>query len=226
MTASTEPPAIITATTVLSLGLVVLILVAGYLISLSHLPRTASTKTRLVYIWHIFDVLIHLILEGSFVYYSVFASSPVPPTVTPTLWGSSTTSYGARHSDAPLAKLWQEYARADIRWGEADIGVLSLEILTVFGEGSLAAFICVLLARGEERKAWWWICVLATAELYGGWMTFMPEWLSGSLNLVTDVWMYKWVYLAFFNGLCVVIPVWLMWEGYGVLTGGEKRKVL
>jgi hypothetical protein len=38
-------------------------------------------------------------------------------------------------------------------------------------------------------------------------MTFAPEWVSGSENLATSSWMYKCVYLAFFNGLWVVIPV-------------------
>jgi hypothetical protein len=51
------------------------------------------------------------------------------------------------------------------------------------------------------------VSVLAVAEIYGGWMTFAPEWVSGSENLATSSWMYKCVYLAFFNGLWVVIPV-------------------
>lgn len=41
---------------------------------------------------------------------------------------------------------------------------------------------------------------------YIGWMTFAPEWLTGSPNLVTSNPMYLWVYLIFFNGLWVVIP--------------------
>ena len=39
-------------------------------------------------------------------------------------------------------------------------------------------------------------------------MTFCPEWLTGSLNLDTSNFMYKWLYLAFFNGLWVVIPIY------------------
>lgn len=221
--AAPPAPDLITPTTVYSFALVFGILLGGYLISIYHLPTISTRKTRFIYIWHIFDTLIHLILEGSFVYHSLFSSAPVAPTTVPSLWGSTTHSYGARFSSAPLAQLWQEYALADFRWENADIGVLSLEILTVLVGGPLAAYICVLLARGEGRKAWWWITVLATAEIYGGWMTFAPEWLSGNQNLECRVAMYKWVYLAFFNGLWVVVPGWLLYEGYGVLTGGKKK---
>lgn len=73
--------------------------------------------------------------------------------------------------------------------------------------------------------------VLATGELYGGWMTFCPEWLSGNPNLDTDNWMHLWLYLFFFNMLWVVIPAWILWEGYWNVTGvasgegGAKKRL-
>lgn len=45
--------------------------------------------------------------------------------------------------------------------------------------------------------------ICSVAELYGGWMTFAPEWITGSPSLNTSHPLYTWVYLAFFNGLCV-----------------------
>jgi hypothetical protein len=131
----------------------------------------------------------------------------------PTLYGDATRSYGALHSTSPLALLWQEYARADLRWGVADVGVVSIELITVLLGGPLALWVAEMVRR-EEGRQWFWMSVLAVAEIYGGWMTFAPEWVSGSENLVTSSWMYKWVYLAFFNGLWVVIPVWLLVEAY------------
>lgn len=59
------------------------------------------------------------------------------------------------------------YAKADKRWGEADLTVISLELLTVFGAGPLALWICTGIARRDYRVAFWMI-VLATGELYGG----------------------------------------------------------
>ena len=59
------------------------------------------------------------------------------------------------------------YAQADKRWAGADLTVISLELLTVFGAGPLALYIC----RGIQKKDFmvsFWMIVLATGELYGG----------------------------------------------------------
>lgn len=90
--------------------------------------------------------------------------------------------YGAAYGSGVFSKLWQEYAKADRRWGGADLTVVSLEILTVFAGGPLALWICGMLVAGEGKeqgrgggaqggvsaKAWFWMVVLATGELYGG----------------------------------------------------------
>jgi len=55
-------------------------------------------------------------------------------------------------------------------------------------------------------------------------MTFVPELLTGSRNLTTDNWLYLWVYLVFFNGLWVVIPVALMYQSWVAMTADTKRR--
>lgn len=45
-------------------------------------------------------------------------------------------------------------------------------------------------------------------------MTFCPEWLTGNINLDGSNFMYMWVYLVFFNGLWVAIPLYAMWYSY------------
>jgi len=55
-------------------------------------------------------------------------------------------------------------------------------------------------------------------------MTFAPELLTGGKNLVTDNWLYLWVYLVFFNGLWVVVPVALMYQSWLALTADQKRR--
>ena len=58
----------------------------------------------------------------------------------------------------------------------------------------------------------------------GGFMTFAPEWLSGSGNLVgKGDGMLLWVYLVFFNMLWVFIPGWVIYEGYVNLVSGGSR---
>lgn len=58
------------------------------------------------------------------------------------------------------------------------------------------------MVGGEEKKG---------TDAPAGYMTFMPEWLVGSINLNTSNWMYKWIFLAFFNGLWVVIPLYAIY---------------
>jgi hypothetical protein len=88
----------------------------------------------------------------------------------------------------------QEYAAADARWGVSDPTVVALELLTVLGAGPLCLYILYQLARGDPARHYW-IVVLSTAEIYGGWMTFCPEWLTGSPALNTSNPLHLWVYL-------------------------------
>lgn len=63
--------------------------------------------------------------------------------------------------------LGREYAAADFRWGFADPTVVSLEILTVLGAGPLCCYILKQLANDDPARHYWLI-VLSTAEIYGG----------------------------------------------------------
>lgn len=55
--------------------------------------------------------------------------------------------------------------------------------------------------------------LLSLAELYGGWMTFAPEWVEGSPSLVSRADPLRfWVHLVFMNGLWVVVPLVLLAE--------------
>lgn len=226
-----NPPSIISTTTVLSLLSTVAILATAYFASLQLLPGNASAKIRVLFIWHAFDALIHFILEGSYLYncffsYTIrpdsldklasFASPYLPPNIY--FLGHEDRMYGSEFGTNPFAALWMEYAKADKRWGGSDLTVISLELLTVFIAGPMAVWICAGLAR-KRSDVWFWMVVLATGELYGGFMTFAPEWLTGSPNLDGSNWMYLWLYLIFFNaGLWVVIPAWILYESYGQIT--------
>ncbi|RPB24976.1 Emopamil-binding protein [Terfezia boudieri ATCC MYA-4762] len=241
-----EPPVSVSAllsdpVTVLSLGLTVVLLIAAYTISLVSLAPTTTAKIRTIFIWHLFDVLVHFILEGSFVYHSLFSfATPEQLELQPPhIQSLPYRVAGALFSDAPMAKVWQVYAKADLRWGVGEPNIVSMELLTVVGAGSIAALAVYMIARDEKmgvkageasgRKKWFWMVVLATGELYGGFMTFVPEWIVGSPSLVTSNWVYKWLYLFFFNTLWVCFPGWILYEGYCELLkdGGravEKKK--
>ncbi|KAF2736227.1 Emopamil-binding protein [Polyplosphaeria fusca] len=232
----------INATTIISLLSVFSLLALAFFASTRLLPATATAKTRALFIWHAFDALTHLLIEGSFLYSCFFVSYALPTSfsaaarhhphirlLTPpdVYWlGKEDRLFGAGYGTWWGSRLWMEYAKADRRWAGTDLTVVSLELLTVGVGGPLAVWVCVLLAR-EERKGvlrrWFWMTVLAVGELYGGFMTFAPEWLTGSPNLDTSNWMYLWLYLTFFNMLWVVIPLWILWESYSAMSSAMSQ---
>ncbi|KXT15251.1 hypothetical protein AC579_4848 [Pseudocercospora musae] len=237
--ASLEPPSFISTTTILSLASTVAILGLAYTSSLLALPKSStSTKIRLLFIWHAFDALIHFILEGGYLYNCFFsyrslsglwskdgllASAYLPPNIY--FLGHKDRIYGSEYGSNPLAKLWMEYAKADARWGGSDLTIISLEILTVFVMAPLGVYVCDLLRRGR-KDAYFWMIVVATGELYGGFMTFAPEWLTGNPNLDASNWMYLWLYLVFFNAaLWVLIPLWVLYEAHEQLSGRAQAGV-
>ncbi|GLB45487.1 putative emopamil binding protein [Lyophyllum shimeji] len=185
---------IFTLTSACSLAGVLGVALVAYAGSRVFLPKDAPRVDRYTFIWLAFDALIHFSFEGSFVYLSTFGRQ-------------------VNTSTGPFAVMWREYAAADFRWGFSDPTVVSLEILTVLGAGPLCCYILALLARDDPARHYW-IVVLSTAELYGGWMTFCPEWLTGSPNLDTSNPLYLWVYLFFMNVIWVVIPLALMIDSY------------
>lgn len=176
---------VIDRVTILSLLATLILLIIAYLASLRLLRPRTTLKFRILFIWHAFDALIHLILESAFLYNcfftytSILSSSdyPHPASLTsPGVYflGRKDRLYGSNYGSNPMAKVWQEYAKADSRWGGADLTVISLEILTVCIGGPLAVYVCELIRRGDREgggaggKLWFWATVLATGELYGG----------------------------------------------------------
>mmetsp|Transcript_9944 Transcript_9944/g.28244 ORF Transcript_9944/g.28244 Transcript_9944/m.28244 type:complete len:250 (-) Transcript_9944:106-855(-) len=174
----------------------------------SPMSRQAGRKERsfvdlLAMLWFVIDGLTHLGMEGGYVLLA---------------FGGT-----ANKADSFNGFLWREYARADRRWAVRDPTILSLELLTVVVLGPL----CLLLAYAiYSRKPWRHALqlVISVCELYGGWMTFAPEWLDGSPNLCCqDDPVLLYIYLAFMNGLWVLIPAVLAWESIGFIVDACAR---
>jgi hypothetical protein len=176
-----EEQQLITGTTVVALGVVISIIGTAYLLSNALLPTTASTKTRCFFVWHAFDALVHFMLEGSFLYNCFFtytttdgttASPYLPPGIH--FLGYTDRIYGAEYGKNFFASLWMDYAKADKRWAGTDLTIISLELLTVFVVGPMAVWVCYSLCK-QRSDVYFWMIVLATSELYGGFCTFAPE---------------------------------------------------
>lgn len=197
----------------------------AYILSSSLIPST-HTRNRILFFWHAYDALTHLFIEGSYLYecFNSYMTIPAGLKREPHFLGHENRVYGAAYGKGPSARLWQEYAKADRRWAVSDPNVISLELLTVFLGGPTALYICYLLwksssnrvsqsAKGIAKSKLWLVApALATAELYGGFMTFAPEWLTANSQLETGNPVYLWFYLFFFNTLWVFIPLWVLWE--------------
>ncbi|XP_029941921.1 emopamil-binding protein-like [Salarias fasciatus] len=163
----------------------------------------SSAADRWVLLWLFYDVIVHLTLEGPFVYMS--------------LGGTVETSEG------PLAELWKEYSKADSRWLVSDPTIVSIEILTVVLDSLLGILLIHAVLHDKYYRHFLQI-TLSVCELYGGWMTFCPDWLMGSPHLNTSSWLYLWVYLVFFNGVWVLVPVLLLVQSWlGLRSVHELR---
>ena len=190
---------VIDAVTITSLSAALALFIIAYVLGGILLPKQSSSRTKILFVWHLFDSLIHFFFEGSFLYncFFTFLELPGPPSyfssthrilTPPSVYflGQSNRLYGSAYGEGPTAKLWQEYAKADKRWGGSDLTVVSLELLTVFLGAPIAAYVCYLLTkghgdtsvvlangkRGMTGKLSFWLIVLATGELYGGKLCF------------------------------------------------------
>ncbi|KAF7718008.1 Uncharacterized protein PECH_004713 [Penicillium ucsense] len=225
-TTSTGASFTLDLSTVLCLTFCLSFMPIAYLLGKALIP-SGHTRNRILFFWHAYDALTHIFIEGSFLYECFFSYAALPKGIVssgPHLLNRLDRIYGAAHGTGPSARLWQEYAKADGRWATADVTVVSLELLTVFLGGPAALYVCYLLCRasdetlsargrgGAKATLWFVATALATAELYGGFMTFAPEWLTGSVQLATEDPVYLWLYLFFFNTLWVFIPLWVLWE--------------
>lgn len=73
-------------------------------------------------------------------------------------------------SSAPLTSLpicLVPCYQADVRWGNSDPTVVSLEILTVVIGGPLSLYIAYLTAKNDMSRHPW-LLMLCAGELYGG----------------------------------------------------------
>ena len=134
----------------------------------------------------------------------------------------------------------KEYGLADTRWLHSDSTIVSLEILTVILDGGLALLLIYAIIRGRSYRHFvqvvLCVCELyggnwlhCSAELileqfteteirlssnifrWIGWMTFAPEWITGNVSLnPNNNALHLWLYLTFFNGVWVVIPLMLL----------------
>ncbi|XP_055352177.1 emopamil-binding protein-like [Paramacrobiotus metropolitanus] len=191
-------------TSVVCLGVVAAVLWLCYAIASRQWRKLREPVVeKWILFWCYYDAFTHLGMEGAFLWIS--------------LTGTVATSTN------PLSIVWKEYGLADTRWLHSDPNVVSLEVLTVVVDGLLALILAYAIIKRRSYRHFVQI-VLSVCELYGGWMTFAPEWLTGSPNLNTASPVHMWLYLVFFNGVWVVIPGLLLWHSWKALQDVFGRR--
>lgn len=196
------------------------------------------STTQILYFWHLIDGLTHLVLESTYVYncftgYTFIRPDSQPPHQPPRFFlGHPDRLYGNAYSNNIFAPLWRNYAKADSRYSGIDLTTLSLEIVTVFLAGPLALYVAWCVRREDDERiggrTWFWATVLASGEVYGGLMNFLPEWLSGWQSLDTDDPLHLWFYVVFFNALWIFFPMWVLRRAYleivNLSDSGARRR--
>uniref|UniRef100_G3SFR7 EXPERA domain-containing protein n=1 Tax=Gorilla gorilla gorilla TaxID=9595 RepID=G3SFR7_GORGO len=102
-----------------------------------RLGRGRGATDRGALIWLCYDALVHFALErvGPFVYLSLVGN--------------------VANSDGLIASLWKEYGKADARWVYFDPTIVSVEILTVALDGSLALFLIYAIVKEKYYRMLW-----------------------------------------------------------------------
>lgn len=176
---------------------------AAYLM-MRRIGGNRCTTDQWLLTWLFYDVIVHITLEGPFVLMSLRGS--------------------VESSEGPLAQLWQEYGKADRRWLISDPNIVSVEILTVVLCSGLALALIYAVVHNKHYRHFLQIS-LSVCELYGGWMTFAPEWLQGSPSLnQASSFLHLWVYLVFFNGIWVLVPGLLLLQSWGALRDLQRKE--
>ena len=143
--------------------------------------RRLKFTDKLIFWWFTFDAAIHTFFEGSFVFASL----------------ENQFTGGVANSNLPVLMtcVWTEYGKSDYRWLYGDPGVVCLEIVTVLMEAPLCWLILYLMLKKSPWRHPIQI-LICIGELYGLYMTFIPEWIYGSPNLDGSTFLYYWIYLG------------------------------
>ena len=127
------PPDLFDQTTIVSLSSLAGLVVAAVFVARTILPASTPSSHRILFVWHAFDALCHFVLEGSFLYHCLFSYLPLDKIsakdiadnkffLTHNWLGHTDRVYGPQAAvDNVFGKMWMVYARADKRWGGAEV---------------------------------------------------------------------------------------------------------
>lgn len=162
------------------------------------LPLAFSITDKLQFLWFMLCGVIHLFLEGYFVF-----------------------TYKTIAGDNNLfANIWKEYAKSDSRYMTGDPFVLVMEGITMlfWGVGSFFAAYAIY-----NRRAWRWPLqfLISAGQLYGDILYYCTTLFEGLPHCDPHPF-YLYGYFVLMNLFWVVIPLVLMFQSWTIITDALK----
>ncbi|KAJ7969657.1 Sterol-8,7-isomerase [Quillaja saponaria] len=175
-------PCFLPQSTILGIfGLASLLLVSFIWVISGRSPKRTKTD-RWLMCWWALTGLIHIIIEGYFVF-------------SPEFYKAKTACY--------QAEVWKEYSKGDSRYAARDAGVVAVEGITVVLEGPASLLAVYAIATG---KSYSYILQFAISlgQLYGTAVYYLTSLLEGD-NFSASPFYYYAYYIGA-NAAWVVIP--------------------
>ncbi|CAO2207662.1 unnamed protein product [Urochloa humidicola] len=163
-----------------------------------------SRTDRLLMCWWAFTGLTHVVLAGSFLFF------------TPDFFSKEDPSY--------FDDLFKEYSKGDSRYAARDTGILALEMITIGfkGPASLLALYAIASRRSYSHILQYAVCL---GQLYGCLFYFTTAYLAG-FNFWASPF-YFWAYFIGANCPWVVVPTLIAsrsWKKISTAFRAEKMK--
>ncbi|CAL8319733.1 unnamed protein product [Merluccius merluccius] len=122
-----------------------------------------------------------------------------------------------------LSQLWKEYSKGDSRYVIADNFTVCMETITAWLWGPLS-FLAVFAFLTNKPYRFVLQLIISLGQLYGVVLYFFTEHRDGYAHSEVGHPIYFWFYFVFLNALWVVIPLVLIVDAWGQLSGAQAHR--
>ncbi|XP_059909147.1 3-beta-hydroxysteroid-Delta(8),Delta(7)-isomerase [Gadus macrocephalus] len=122
-----------------------------------------------------------------------------------------------------LSQLWKEYSKGDSRYAIADNFTVCMETITAWLWGPFS-FWAVYAFLTNKPYRFVLQLIISLGQLYGAVLYFYTEHRDGYAHSEMGHPIYFWFYFVFLNALWVIIPLVLIVDAWGQLSGAQALK--
>ncbi|CAL8367007.1 unnamed protein product [Lota lota] len=121
-----------------------------------------------------------------------------------------------------LSQLWKEYSKGDSRYVIADNFTVCMETVTAWLWGPFS-FWTVFAFLTNKSYRFVLQLIVSLGQLYGAVLYFYTEHRDGYAHSELGHPIYFWFYFVFMNALWIVIPLVLIVDAWGQLSGAQAH---